>query len=78
MYTPFFAHNCACCTFLGDYQTESGRHDLYYCAAGNLGIPTIVARYGSSPDQYASGLGNTRLPALVEGASRARAAGLVE
>ena len=48
--TPLYDHDCPRCVFLA---TERG-HDLYFCAQS--GLPTVIARFGHSADDYLSGL----------------------
>lgn len=48
---PRFAHDCSACTFVG----QTLKYDLYTCPQGRF--PTIVARYGHVPHEYASGDG---------------------
>ena len=50
--TPVFPHDCESCIFLGRYRER----DLYYCLSSADGHDTIVVRYGSKPEEYASGL----------------------
>lgn len=47
--TPRFEHDCDECVFIGHY----GGHDLYRCP--QMGMPTIVARYGDDGAEYTSG-----------------------
>lgn len=47
-----FYHNCKKCCFLGTFDGN----DLYFCSYGNMGIPTVIARYGEDPRDYWSGM----------------------
>jgi hypothetical protein len=46
---PHFQHDCDDCVFIGHYAD----HDLYRCP--QMGMPTIVARYGDDGAGYTSG-----------------------
>lgn len=64
-------HDCTECVALGTF----GEYDLYYCEKGPG--PTLVARYGSDPWEYTSGLVSA-LPALTEARRQAVAKGLID
>jgi hypothetical protein len=51
---PMWEHDCEHCTFLGTFDN----HDLYFCAQCIPGdtIPTVIARYGSNPQDCQSGM----------------------
>lgn len=46
---PTYTHDCSSCQHLGAHAS----HDLYYCDSGahEDGLPAIVARYGSKPEE---------------------------
>lgn len=71
--TPLYKHHCANCTYLGDWEYKGQRHDLYHCP--QLGIPTVIARYGDEGPAYTSGM-SSPYPALVEARRRAIERGL--
>jgi hypothetical protein len=75
---PRFTHDCSRCIFLGRWQ----HYDLYYCAQmfGETDrLPTVIARYGHSGPDYASGLAIAHvLPQLAEAKRRATERGLVK
>lgn len=48
---PVFAHDCDACIFLGHYEDS----DLYFCGK-EMGLGTVIARYGGDGPAYASGL----------------------
>jgi hypothetical protein len=52
---PRHQHDCQECVFLGRW----GTYDLYYHGGG---FETVIARYGSSGDDYQSGLNAARIP----------------
>jgi len=68
---PRFTHDCKRCTFLGQF----GEFDLYHCDQWYR-IPTVTARYGNKPWEYASGLEFTSIPELAEARLRAEERGL--
>jgi len=45
-----FPHDCSCCHFLGQHE----EYDLYYCEVSPA--PTVIARFGSEPHEYGSGM----------------------
>ena len=49
-------HDCTQCQHLATIQNEEhGRtYDLYHCEVGPG--PTVIARYGSEPGEYVSGI----------------------
>lgn len=52
---PQWLHDCDRDVFLGRYEDRDGEYDLYYADHG--GLPdTVIARFNSSPDGYASGI----------------------
>lgn len=59
--TPYFKHDCECCTFLGTVDVpatmnqEDKNLDLYFCGQGGFGS-TVIARFGSEDPDYMSGL----------------------
>lgn len=56
---PYFQHDSSCCTYLGSREIDEEKFDLYHC--GQTGRrATILARYGDSPPDYASGLTTAR------------------
>ena len=70
---PRFTHDCKRCTFLGQF----GEFDLYHCDQFQWSrIPTVIARYGNEPWEYASGLDATSIPELAEAKRRAEERGL--
>lgn len=66
-----YPHDCSQCVFLGLYQ----EYDLYYCP--QIGLPTVLARYGHEGHEYYSGLGLSMQP-LIEAQSRAIDRGLLK
>ena len=66
-----FKHDCPHCTSLGEFNG----HDLYHCR--QIGIPTVIARYGDEGKEYTSGMGLADgVPELTEAKTRAIKAGL--
>lgn len=51
-------HDCESCWPLGRYTEGEREFDLY---AHKEGLPTVIARYGSAPEDYTSGLGAARV-----------------
>lgn len=51
---PVFIHDCDHCEFLGVYTHRGYTYDLYH-HDGEI-EHTVIARFGSRPDQYESGL----------------------
>lgn len=49
MTSPHFQHDCEECVYIGHYD----EHDLYRCP--QMGMPTIVARFGDDGPDYDSG-----------------------
>lgn len=45
---PLHTHDCDACKYLGTVDD----YDLYWCPQRGLGIPTLVARYGSDGPDY--------------------------
>lgn len=55
---PRYTHDCDKCVFLGHYDQNEQKRDLYFCLqTGNL--PTVIARFGNEGYSYGSGLFNT-------------------
>lgn len=54
-----YPHDCDCCTFLMEFK----EYDLYVSESCNLGIKTVIARYGSN-GEYLSGW-DSASPVLV-------------
>lgn len=46
---PRYTHDCKNCKFIG----QLGDLDIYRCP--QMGVPTIVGRYGNQIEQYTSG-----------------------
>lgn len=70
---PLYEHDCTSCVFLGNFESEGDKYDLYYCPGG--GYPTVIARYGSEGSHYSSGIEIARTghcPHLGEALRRAR------
>jgi hypothetical protein len=67
-----FKHDCNSCIFLGHVN----KNDLYYCKHGMGNVPTVIARYGSAPGNYKSGMSFIKLDKHLEKAAElARAKG---
>src|SRR3954452_22207105 len=54
---PTHRHEWAACVYLGttgptDAFREYPSIDHYWCPQGNVGLPTLIQRYGSGPHQY--------------------------
>jgi len=49
-----YLHDCEWCTFLGEYQTDTGVMDLYYCSGATNSLGSLIARYSSEPGDYIS------------------------
>lgn len=70
-----FEHDCAKCTFLGQF----GDYDLYHCLKQGPEFPTVIARWGDDGPEYNSGMVQADChtdPRLVEARKRAIARGL--
>ena len=57
--TPTHQHDSTDCVYLGttgptDALEEHLTIDHYWCRQGNLGMPTLLQRYGSGAHQYLS------------------------
>jgi hypothetical protein len=77
---PKYTHDCDKCVFLGTYDDDGIPKDLYYCATGGLGGPTIVSRFSSEGPDYISGIhfaDSGSVPSLVEAKRRAVERGLM-
>lgn len=49
---PKYAHDHACCTFLGTlFNTADGDHDLYACISARM-PPVLIARHSSLAADY--------------------------
>lgn len=48
-----FLHDCKECTFLGCTEDEGGPVDMYICLKTSV-FKSIIARFGSEPQDYAS------------------------
>ena len=55
METPIYKHDCPCCTFLGNYEVEGTKYDLYHCEQSSMDTPTVIARFGTD-GSYMSGM----------------------
>lgn len=51
-----YNHSCDNCVFLGSYQFDDIKYDLYVCSNQEKKIATLVARYGDNKREYISGL----------------------
>ena len=54
---PTHRHDCTECVYLGttgptDALREHPTIDHYWCPQGNVGLPTLIQRYGSGAHQY--------------------------
>ncbi len=65
--------DCKGCIFLGNLREDEELYDLYYCSQN--GLPTVIARYGNSPEAYMSGMGATTMNPLKVAKARAVARG---
>lgn len=75
--TPQFDHDCAFCKFLGRLEYEGKDYDLYACERGHF-RKTVIARFGSNPPDYMSGIAFAPFhPPLGEALWRARGRGLI-
>jgi hypothetical protein len=52
MSAPRFQHDCPACTWLGSFDRIDLYFELYYCPQPTLGLPTLIARYGSEGPEY--------------------------
>lgn len=52
---PIYLHDCTGCIFLGTYEWQGQKYDLYTCKQG-MNWPTVIARYSSDGPDYLSGL----------------------
>lgn len=71
---PLFPNSSGAQTFLGSYDG----HDLYFDP--QIGIPTVIARFGPGPSQYKSGMEIALRGAdvhLIEARRRALERGLI-
>ena len=55
--SPQHRHDCLECVYLGttgptDAFKEYPTIDHYWCPQGNVGLPTLIQRYGSGAHQY--------------------------
>jgi hypothetical protein len=74
---PLYEHDCPLCTFLGSVEYLDRHYDLYFCRQGHL-EPTVIARHGSEPAHYSSGLELAFVDVVLhEAVIRARVAGLL-
>ena len=70
--SPRYDHDHEDCIFLGQWFMD----DLYHCEQG--GMPTLIARHGSSGGDYTSGICFEKsMPALAVAGDRARRLGLL-
>ena len=73
---PQYEHDCESCVFLGNYENENGRYDLYYHGGDHK---TVIGRYGNDGGDYSSGMVFGRdglVPELAEAYNRAKEQGL--
>lgn len=72
-----YEHDCLNCVFLGiSNQRGEDPIDMYYCDQHKM--PTVIARFGSRPDDYTSGMALANMvPALREAKKIAVARGLI-
>lgn len=75
-----FRHDCGRCVFLGSFSGN----DLYFCTQAG-GLQTVIARHGSDPHCYSSGMTIARSVArwspadpLAEALRRSEDKGLVQ
>jgi len=65
---PFFYHDCDGCDFLGQARDGKKKYDLY--VHWDSDERTVIARYGSEPHEYLSGIAgallDTRLKAALD------------
>jgi len=76
METPkrYYEHDgCRGCISLGNLRDGDKWYDLYYCPQN--GIPTVIARFGNSPEQYMSGMNSATMNPLKVAKARAEARG---
>ena len=75
-----FQHDCENdCLFLGPYNNDGVYYDLYVHQDALNKIDTVIARYGSEPSYYISGVTLVRYhPELLEALNRAKMFGLTE
>ena len=67
-----YKHDCDKCRSLGEF----GITDLYFC---DIHTPTVIARFGNEPEDYASGLELAPyVPELREARERAFKAGYLK
>ncbi len=55
--TKYYRHDCKECTWLASIRLGpmANCYDLYFCVQTPLN-PTVIARHGHSPPEYASGM----------------------
>ena len=73
-----YIHDCERCTYLGPFQHDGTKYDLYHCMECDK-WPTVVARYGDDGPEYTSGMEFAErglTPSLVEAMKRAEMIGL--
>lgn len=51
--TPFFSHDCPCCTFLGARRIGWKREDMYVCKEGT-DEATLIRRYSDKDSDYSA------------------------
>lgn len=72
---PLFEHDCDHCVFLGSFEANNVKSDLYYHDCSD---PTVIARYSSEGSDYSSSLHSaTHNPHLNEAYRRAKELDLV-
>lgn len=74
-----YTHDCESCIFLGDYEFDGTKYDLYFCSQMQF-VPTVIARYGDEGSEYMSGLKfgeTTDCMPLYEAKMRATNAGFI-
>ena len=50
---PIYTHDCGLCKFLGTYENDEGKRDLYFHDKGTFEY-TLLARYGNEGYEYSS------------------------
>jgi len=72
-----YEHDCDECVFLDTVKDDGGMaYDLYFCRQS--GYPTVLARFGCSPENYKSGMASVGVdPELTAAATLAVKRGLL-
>lgn len=62
-----YEHDCESCRSLGSTDYKGKPVDLYVCGKQGEGLPTLIARWSSEPQDYSSGLESAAICMATKG-----------